>query len=503
MQHQPGEILTNDQMREADRLTIEGGVAGQILMENAGQAVASVIMGRWPKEAEEGPVLILCGPGNNGGDGFVIARALAEAGYDIDLRLAGDLKALTGDAALMARKWEGTVSSLEPTEIQGPVQLIVDALFGSGLTRSLDGPLARVIQSIDALNRPVVSVDIPSGVDGDTGETLGTAVNADVTVTFFRKKLGHILRPGVTTAGEVIVRDIGIKPTLLEDFEIDLFENGPALWLEGFPWPTVDAHKFSRGHGIVMSGGASTTGAARLAAYAALRSGAGLVTIGAPSGALAVVASQIAAVMVREIPDLSALEAWLEDDRISAVLLGPGNGIGERTRESVLRTRAMSKKVVLDADALTSFEGDPAKLFDVLDADCVLTPHEGEFRRLFPEFNDKPRLERARAAAVRSGANVLLKGPETVIAAPSGRAAINTNGSAWLATAGSGDVLAGIIMGLIAQGMPGFEAACAGAWIHGATGNLIGPGLIAEDIIETIPEVLESLYFLDERGKSS
>ncbi len=497
------EILTNEEMREADRLTVAGGIPGATLMEAAGRAVTDVILERWGPEDIDGPVLVVCGPGNNGGDGFVIARLLAGAGITVALRVLGPIEKLTGDAALMASRWTGNTLPLSAEENIDDCPIVVDALFGSGLARPLDGDVAGLVEKINRSGSAVVAVDIPSGVNGNSGAVSGSAIRADVTVTFFRKKPGHILQPGADLTGELIVCDIGIGSEVLARIDGKTWENGPALWLSDFPWPARTAHKYSRGHAIVVSGNASATGAARLGAYAALRSGAGLVTLAAPSDAVDVIASQVSAVMVREIADVQAWQDWLADERISAALIGPGNGISARTRDFVIAARGMAKDLVLDADALTAFEGDPDQLFQLLDQRCVLTPHEGEYRRLFKDFADGLKIERVKRAAVAAGAVLLLKGPETVIACPDGRCVVSVNGSPWLATAGSGDVLAGIIVGLVAQGMPSFEAACAGAWIHGASGNLIGPGLIAEDLVKGIPVCLSELFDLAGRKFSS
>jgi hydroxyethylthiazole kinase-like uncharacterized protein yjeF len=349
-------------------------------------------------------------------------------------------------------------------------------------------------------------VDVPSGIDGSTGEVRGIAIRAAATVTFFRLKPGHLLLPGRLHCGETSVADIGIPASVLAEIEPNTFVNEPALWLAQYPWPTPEGHKYARGHAVVVSGPAYSTGAARLGARGALRAGAGLVTVASPRDAIAVNAAQLTAIMVREADDARALASLLADPRKNAVLVGPGVGVGECTKEMVLTALQSNAAVVLDADAITSFAGGPDRLFDAIagrKAAVVLTPHDGEFVRLFGDLASIPKLERARQAARRSGAVIALKGADTVVAAPDGRVSINATTSPWLATAGTGDVLGGMILGLLAQAMPAFEGASAGVWLHGAAASEFGPGLIAEDLPEMLPKVLRSLVKIAERPGSA
>ena len=480
------ELLTVAQMAAADGAAIAGGVSGETLMEAAGTAVAKAIEERWsPLTAT-----VLCGPGNNGGDGFVVARLLVDAGWPVRLALLGERDRLAGDAAIMAARWNGPVEPLDIKLLDG-AGLVVDGLFGAGLGRPIDGAAREVIETIAAQGLDCVAIDMPSGVHGDSGEIWGAAAPARLTVTFFRRKPGHLLLPGRALCGETLVADIGIPEAVLDPMVVNHHANGPALWGAAFPWPDPASHKFSRGHAVVVGGGVETTGAARLAARAALRAGAGLVTLACPPDALIVYAKALEAVMTRVVEEPDGFADLLTDERKNAVLVGPGNGVGETTRNRTLESLAANKACVLDADALTSFENKPSDLFKAISSPCVLTPHEGEFARLFTHRGDKPR--RARAAAAESGAVVLLKGADTVIAAPDGRIAINDNAPPELATAGSGDVLAGIAVALLAQGMTAYDAACAAAWLHGAAAAGFGPGLIAEDICETLPGALTAL----------
>jgi ADP-dependent NAD(P)H-hydrate dehydratase / NAD(P)H-hydrate epimerase len=480
------EILSVEEMYSCDAATIKGGTKGAVLMENAGRATAEAIERRFAP----GTVAVLCGPGNNGGDGFVIARHLAKLGWTVRLGLVGKPGKLKGDAALMAKRWKRKPVPVTPEILDG-ANLVVDALFGVGLGRALDGPVRETVEAIESLGLPCVGVDIPSGVDGQTGEVLGAAPRCALTVTFCRRKPGHLLLPGRTYCGEVEVADIGITSETVAAQRPDTVENRPNCWLDDYPWPRITGHKYSRGHAVVVGGPVATSGAARMAARAALRIGAGLVTVACPGDALPVYAAQQTAVMNQLVDSAEQLAEMLDDPRKNATLIGPGCGLGDQTWAMTLELLAVERPCVLDADSLTVFKSEPDQLFRAINSPCVLTPHEGEFARLFDPAGG--RLERTRRAAVQAGAVVLLKGGDTVIAAPDGRAAINTNAPAELATAGAGDVLAGLVLGLLAQGMPAFEAACAAAWIHGEAASLIGPGLIAEDLTESLPRVLFGL----------
>jgi NAD(P)H-hydrate epimerase len=476
-------------MYRADAFAVERGVAGLTLMENAGRALAEEIVKRWTRCR----VAVLCGPGNNGGDGFVAARHLAAGGYAVRLALLGRRDALTGDAAAMAARWQGAVEPLAPA-VLSDADLIVDGLFGAGLARPVAGVAADTLARAVASGKPIVAVDVPSGVHGDSGEVMGVAAPALLTVTFFRRKPGHLLYPGRGLVGTVVTRDIGIPAAALDSVRPTTFANAPALWCTAFPRPADDTHKYRRGHAVIACGPAHRTGAARLAAYAALRVGAGLVTLACPTDALGVAAAQVTAVMCEPADGEAGFAAAIADPRRNAVLLGPGNGVTSATRANVLTALAAEKAVCLDADALSVFAERPDALFAAIKGRCVMTPHEGEFARLFGAAAAAGgKLGRARAAAKRAGAVVLLKGPDTVIASPDGRAFINENAPATLATAGSGDVLAGLIVGLLAQGMAPFEAAAAAAWLHGAAARAFGPGLIAEDLAGALPAALRHL----------
>lgn len=481
----PLALLTTEEMGRADQMTVEGGRPGAELMERAGGHVAAALE-RAPKK---GRLAVLCGPGNNGGDGFVAARLAREAGWEVRLGLLGDPEKLSGDAAAMARAWTGKIEAASP-ELADGAACVIDALFGAGLSRPLEGRAAALAEAVNASNAFVIAVDVPSGLDGDTGLIRGTAVRADVTVTFFRAKPGHLLMPGRMLCGEVIVGDIGIEPDVLETIRPDCFRNLPALWAEQFPVPHPDGHKYARGHVLALTGGPWATGAGRLAAAGALRAGAGLVTVGSPGNALAVNAAHLTAIMLAPCDSAEDLSRLLAERKRNAVVMGPGLGVEERTRDLVEAALAADATAVLDADAVTVGAQYRDHFIRALHGRAILTPHEGEFARLFPDALVQGRLAAARAAARETGAVLLLKGPDTVVAAPNGRAAIAANAPPDLATAGAGDVLAGMIAGLAAQGMPPFEAACTGVWLHGEAAAAFGPGLTADDLPDRLPGVL-------------
>lgn len=477
-------LLRVAQMEEADRLTVAAGVPAVDLMEHAGTAVARELMGRWTPR----PVAVLCGPGNNGGDGFVAARILADAGWPVRVALLGARERLRGEALDHAARWTQAVAPLDPRVLDG-AELIVDALFGSGLSRGLGADVISTLTAVAQRRLPVVAVDVPSGLMGDSGESLG-AITATCTVTFTRKKPGHVLLPGRELCGDTRVVDIGTTPAVLERIAVDTWENGPSLWLDHLPQLKASGNKYTRGHAL-LCGGYPMSGAARMAARGAARAGAGLTTIAVPEAALPVYAAALTSVMVRPLAEPQDLARLLADSRFTALLIGPGAGINDATRERVLALLATGRPVLLDADALTVFAPHPAALFEAIRGACVLTPHEGEFARLFDAAGDK--LMRARAAARKSGAIIVLKGADTVIAAPDGRGIINSNAPASLATAGSGDVLGGMILGLLSQGMDAYLAAAAGVWLHGAAADDFGPGLLAEDLPDLLPGVLRRL----------
>jgi hydroxyethylthiazole kinase-like uncharacterized protein yjeF len=499
----PIELLTNAEMAEADRLASVSGISSMSLMETAGAAVARAAARRLYAGGVR-RVVVFCGPGNNGGDGYVAARVLRDFGFDVQVASLIPASGLKGDAAEAARRWDSEIPGDGELALDD-ADVVVDALFGAGLTRNLDGEAKHIIEGLDrwrqSTGRPVVAIDVPSGLDGTSGQVRGACLQATETVTFFRLKPGHLLLPGRVHCGLLTLVDIGIPASVLDAVAPKTFVNEPELWRKALHFPQLGDHKYTRGHAVIVSGRMPETGAARLAARGALRAGAGLVTVASPRDVLAVHAASLSAIMVREANGPMGLAKLLADRRKNAVVLGPGLGVHEETCalvEIALAPGGGDKKRahVLDADALTSFAGQAERLFAAIratDGPVVLTPHDGEFARLFPKLKLLPKVERAREAARISGATIVLKGADTVVAHPDGRAAIAHNAPAWLGTAGAGDVLAGMIGGLLAQGMPAFDGAAAAVWMHGEAAKYFGPGLISEDLPELLPRVWTEL----------
>ena len=546
------DLLTAAQMRAIEQAAIDSGeVTGLELMERAGQGVVEAIFEEWPelagqvieKEGGAAPdpadlprnisgkvkeeisprrAVVLCGPGNNGGDGFVVARLLQAKGWEVEVFLYGDPVKLPLDAKVNYDRWLalGGVCELNDAAIDGywedhpDTQIAIDAVFGTGLTRPFTD-LAKVQLELNywqAASRrngapKVVSIDIPSGVCSDSGQYLGSdqdnpfdyGVMSNLTVSFHREKLGHRLSGGAVGSGKVIRKSIGIPHQGSPNSTVGLIETLDTSVLK------AGSHKYTHGHALVLSGGHGKTGAARLAARGALRIGAGLVTLGSPRSAMHENAAQLTAIMLHQIDGAHGVSELLEDERLNAICLGPGLGRGLDTQAVVVATLKARRATVLDADALTRFERDPQVLFDLLHENCVLTPHGGEFAKLFPDLAERlsavadrgpaySKVDAAREAAARAGCIVLFKGADTVIAAPDGRCSVNSaqyeRTAPWLATAGAGDVLAGIITGLLARRFSPMQAAEMGAWLHVECAREYGPCLIAEDLPEQLPSVL-------------
>ncbi len=481
-------LITPAEMAAIDLAAAQSGIDSFLLMRSAGLAVAAAVLRLFPQAQR---YVVLCGPGNNGGDGYVAASALAECGANVAVFAFGDpAAALSGDADRARQLWDGAIDPLASL-VPHLGDVVVDALFGAGLSRDLPEQVVQVIERINAKGVPVIAVDLPSGVDGRTGQIRGAAFAASHTITFMARKPGHLLLPGRSLSGALDVVDIGIPARIVQAQGGGWRLNTPALWSDQASRFDASTHKFRRGHLVVFSGGAPATGAARLSAAAGLAAGAGLVTVASPKSALDINAAQLTAVMLREIDDRQDLEHWLRDTRLGAFVLGPGFGVGDRACDFALQL--CDRALVLDADGITSFQERRSELFErlaVAAGRVVMTPHEGEFARLFPEIARDEKLskiEKAQAAARISHATIVYKGADTVIAGADGKVAVNANAPPSLATAGSGDVLAGIVGAHLAQGMPAFEAAAAGVWRHGAAGARAGPGLTAETLVTSIP----------------
>ncbi|WP_275782527.1 NAD(P)H-hydrate dehydratase [Pararhizobium gei] len=479
-------IVTPFEMSSIDAAAAASGIDSFGLMRSAGTAVSATALRLYPQAKR---FAVFCGPGNNGGDGYIAAAALRQTGAVTAVFSAVDPAAIKGDARRAREGYRGDIAALSRYDPDAD-DVIIDALFGAGLSKTIPDTIARVMQIVRDNDLPVISIDLPSGVDGRTGQVLGESFRAKHTITFAARKPGHLLLPGRMLCGTLEVADIGIPERILRTGTGSLCENGPHLWQAHAFVLDPAAHKFKRGHLAVFSGGALSTGAARLSAIAGLRGGAGLVTVASPRDALAANAAQLTAAMLKEIDSIRDLVAFLSDRRVTACVLGPG--FGDLARAQAYVPVMADRKLVLDADGITAFKGDPGALFDRFsegEVRLVLTPHEGEFSRLFPDLAENETLskvDRAVAAAQRSHAIVVYKGADTVIAAPDGRATINTNAPPWLATAGSGDTLAGLIGAHLAQGMPSFEAAAAAVWRHGRAALKAGEGMTAEDLAGAI-----------------
>lgn len=494
----PLEILDPKQMSMVDRLAVTlTGEDSFNLMERAGQAVADIVIKDY-RSCQK--IAVLCGSGNNGGDGYVAAHILKAHGFDVTCFALANPRE-NSDAKKAFTIWGGFYSSIDLFE-PDKFCLIIDALYGAGLDRPLDAQLQALIAKICESNRPVVAIDLPSGVFGRTGAIAGKAVEATQTVTFFRLKPGHVCYPGRAHCGKIVLVDIGIPDSVLDTIKPLVSLNARHLWQKDWPILEYDTHKYRRGHAVVFSGSQTATGAARLAAFAAARSGAGLVSVVAPEDALPVHEMHLTSIMLKKMADDREILLFLLERKAHSVVLGPAFGNLERAfsiAKAILREATITT-LVLDADALTALSSRSEEIFKLIKASSVnviLTPHEGEFRRVFPDIAEKEdatRIEKAEQAAKRSGATLIYKGADTMVAAPSGRIAIAINGTPYLATAGAGDVLSGIVGGLGAQQMPPFEAACAAVWIHAECARHYGPGLIAEDIVSVIPTVLREFF---------
>lgn len=486
-------LLLPAEMAAADGAAVAAGATGETLMRRAAEAVASAASGMVP----HGPVALLAGRGNNGGDAYACAILLRDAGRETTVFAAGPATDAARDAAAMARAWG---RGAEPLDRFRPddFALVVDGLFGAGLSREVDGSEAESIERLNAGATPVLSIDLPSGISGEDGQARGVAVRADRTITFFRRKPGHLLQPGRSYCGELKVAEIGIDAAVLDKIRPTIFSNEPALFAASLLAPEAAHHKYDRGHAVVFSGPFAKTGAARLSAMAALRGGAGLVTLLSPGNAMLANAGHLTAIMLRQCEDEADLVEHLRDERLDTFVLGPGFGDPGKAQRFAKVILGRRRALVLDADGLTAFADHPEPLFEAIRSSAtqrmVMTPHDGEFARLFPDLALlRSKVERARAAARRSGAVIVLKGSDTVIASPDGRVGINGNAPSNLATAGSGDVLSGLVAAQLANGVDGFEGSCAAVWLHAEAAVGFGPGLTAEDLPGLVPRALQKL----------
>lgn len=491
-------VLNPREMAVAEREAVaKNAVSGSFeLMKRAGKAVADAA-GNLLKQGDA--VGILCGNGNNGGDGYVAAKNLASAGYDV-ICFAEAKPDPQKDAALAADDWNGKTLDLAQFR-PADFDLLIDAWFGAGLDRPVSDGFARIIEQVNASRIPLLAIDLPSGVSAETGTIQGSAFQATLTVTFSRRKAGHLLFPGRAKCGKVLVADIGIPSTVLEGINGFTLHNEPDLWLAKCPTLSFESYKYQRGHVAVFSGPRYSTGASRLAACAAARCGAGAVTLIGEADALDIHATHLTSIMLHKKASLNDILSFLQARKVRASIIGPAFGDFSEARNlcQAMIESGILDAIVIDADAITAYSEQPDSLYDLTKNSktaVILTPHEGEFIRIFPDLaamTHLSRLEKARKAAARANATIVYKGADTIIASANGLAAINSNGTPVLATAGSGDVLSGMIASLVAQKMNPFYASCAAVWMHGRAAQLFGSGLIAEDIIGILPEVLSQL----------
>lgn len=485
-------LLSAAQSKQADALCASRGISVETLMENAGAAIADILQERFAP----GRITVLCGPGNNGGDGLVAARLLHTRGWEVQLCEIGT-EAATPLQKAMKQAYVNAGGRMVPLndEALNASGLILDALLGTGLTRALEGPMLQAVQRMNQARVPVIAVDIPTGLNADSGAVMGEAARAFLTISFGHAKPGHFLLPGKDYCGRVEVADIGIPDEIMPQIAPELWLNHPSLWQHEWNAAATQDHKYSRGQCLIRGGPLHRTGAAKLAAIAAARAGCGLTKVACDTPSLPVYAATFLSVMTEPVATVAQFHALCANDKLNAILVGPGNGLDDGTRGCVLAALESGKNCVLDADALTAFAHDAKALLSATHHNTILTPHEGEFARLFPDIaaSNETKPQRAVQAASRAGCIIVLKGSDTVIAAPDGRCVINANAPPTLATAGTGDVLAGIITGLLAQSVPPFYAACAGVWLHGAAATHIGTGLMAEDLLTMIPHTIQTL----------
>ncbi len=503
-------VVTGSEMAEIDRKAIEEyGIPSLRLMENAGRAVAEVIRRSYKKKK----IIVIAGPGNNGGDGLVTARHLKKRGYSVKVYITSSEDKLSNDCRIQLERVKKLKIPIQfSTEIKGDDlkdSLVVDALFGTGLKREIKGDICQLIEKINESMRPVVSVDIPSGISSDDGSIMGKAIRAHTTVTFGLPKRGHLLYPGREFTGNLHIEDIGFPEELLksEDLKVEVLEKG---YISGLlPERKRYSHKGSYGHVLVIGGSKGKTGAVLMTARACLRSGAGLVTIGVPEGLIPSIQCSVIDEMCLPLPDRgdgTIKEDALEDvirfteKRITTLAIGPGLGVTEDTKRFIKRLiKSLNIPFVLDADGINCLQGDMESLKEIR-VDAVLTPHPGEMARLTGMAKDiieKRRIDLPLELSRETDVTIVLKGVPTVIASK-GKAYLNPTGNPAMAKAGSGDVLTGVIAGLMAQGLPGIKAAIAGVYIHGLAGEIgakeRGPySLLASEMIEYLSAAFKEI----------
>jgi len=481
------EVFLSEEMKRLEKLNFLKKNS-YLFMHEAGYKVFKFIKDNFKKKQS---IIVLCGPGNNGGDGLVTAKYLMERGYKVKVYIFTDQNKYKGDAFRALKNFKDIAKKINFFKLEKGA-LIVDALFGIGLKRNIKGVLKKIFPLINKSNNPVVSVDIPSGISSNSGKILGSAIKANFTVTFHRKKVGHVLGSGKEFSGKLKVVDIGLTQ---KKMKTRYLENSPDLWVKYFPWKKVSGHKYSRGRVIVYGGQKEFTGATMLSAQAALRTGTGSAKIICSKDTLQIYSLQFPSVLKTEINDIYQLKKFLEKEKITSMLIGPGSGSNKKIKEITKLILKKVKYVVLDADALTCFKGDLKSLYSLLDKNKIITPHLGEFNIIFPKIKKKlSNIDKAVSAVKLIKSNIILKGPNTIIISYDKKIVINDHATSELAVIGSGDVLSGLIVSLVGEKkMNPFLAGCAGSWLHGDIAKNYGKGLIAEDIVKGISSALERL----------
>ena len=457
------------------------------LMNNAGKLSAKYINKNLPKKN----ILVLCGTGGNGGDGFITGNELKKYKWNVTISIIGDIEKITGDSLKAYKKLKIKNTNFNDINLDN-IDYVIDAIFGIGLNRNLDNEYIKTIEKINNKKLPVIALDIPSGVNSDNGTISNATFNCFLTLTYSAYKLGHYLLPSAEKCGKIVLLDIGIPKPLIKNTKPVINLNSPSIWKDKIVWPKVNDHKYSRGCIVIIGGPKEMTGAARLAAKAAQRAGSGIVILACDKNSSDIYYRTLTSQIVKSYRNIPELKNIIKDKRINSVVIGPGLGINNKN--VVKNVLKHSNNIIIDADAITCFQNDIKSFKDLIrNKTVILTPHEGEFKKLFPNIKGNL-VDKAIYAAKKLNSIIVLKSANTIIASQNNHVILNKYGSRWLATAGSGDVLAGIIGALLSNGMDAFHAAAFGVWIHSSAGIYFGPGLIAEDISDLIPKIYKKIY---------
>jgi hydroxyethylthiazole kinase-like uncharacterized protein yjeF len=458
------------------------------LMLKAGKLAAKTIDSLYSKRK----TLILCGVGGNGGDGFIIAQELFNKGWDIQVSIIGDKNKIKGDSLRALNKLKLKIFSFNEINLDKP-KLFIDAIYGIGFSRKVNKKECIILNIIDKHPAPVIAIDIPSGIDCNNGKILGFAAYCDLTITFSTLKTGHILLPGSEKINKIKILDIGISKNIINKIEPNVKINNKNEWVKEIVWPKIDDHKYSRGYSLIIGGPKNMTGASRLAAMSAQRAGSGIVALATEKEAAEIYFISLTSQLVKTYKNLKEFNAIINESRIDSIVIGPGLDVSSKSILKIKSALKTNKRIVLDAGAISCFKNKLEMLIKILSGkEVILTPHEGELKSILPDLSGSL-ISKALKAAKILNTIVVLKGATTVIASPNNKAFVNTAGAKWLATAGSGDVLAGIIGGLLSNKMKTFYAAAYGVWLHSEAGKYLGPGLIAEDIPKILPKILKNI----------